>query len=434
MILSGPISTSLPGKKGDVGKRARITYISTYADGMLTDDYLLSQIKYENEAVTESITLSYSQADIDGVIDCDPYQTTTSTIPQDSSTEDKSNENMKYHGDIIKWADDVWFDKTDEHGSTLHDDHSIYPNYKFFERTSDTIDSSIGYIAKLKNSFMQVICDDLETPNPKITKRLEVEPEPYDYILFVDINSTFLLIIESVEYKKYYEPTVCYCKVIDSWTKPSDEAKQINDISDITDTIGIYCSHYDYSYRMLSNEQYSSKSTTPAIETVHDSDVLRNFIIISQQGKTIGNYKIELEFISDYNTPEIFSSILNKFDSSTSLNYFFGDPLKYQRTDTRKYNYIGEDVIFSGASFDDEKLDTFYITIKNFEDGVNELTYTPSVNIPIKLLKACHEHYHVNLYIHYKKLNGAINKVLITSMSAEQFIEWNDSNNILNNK
>ena len=418
--ICGPISSLVPGKKGETGPRARVTFIATYTYGIESEDFTLMQLKYENETITTSTSLTYStpvdengnqieitypQLKIEGMV----------TNPEDSSTTGLS-------GDILKW-DKAWKKDTPTSPSSLASDQTIRPNHKFYERTVDEIDSSTGYIAKIKNAFIQIQCDGLESKNPKIKAHLPVDPEPYDYILFVDRNSTYILLISSVEYGDYHTPTKCYCKIIDVWRKPSNEAQQITDVSEITDTINIYCTKYDMGYKTLSDQQYTSYDKTPSLENVHSFDTLRNFLITSKNtNKPIGNYKIELDFISDYNTTLCSSIIKDKFSSND--NYFFGDIKKYNRD--RETD--GE---FNGMSFDAEKLDSFTVTIKDYNDGVGELTYNSTVTIPIKLLKAEANHYkNVHLYIYYKKLNGAINKTLVATMTAQQFIDWNDADTI----
>lgn len=418
--LCGPISSSIPGKRGSNGPRSRVTFVATYTHGVDPEDFVLTQLQYENESITTAIELSYNVAtDKNG----NPLQVTYPQLKNDTPS-DNEGSNV---GDILKW-NDVWKKATPTESSDLVTNRDIYRDYNFYENETDEIDSSRGYLARIKNSFIQISCDGIEAKNPKISNYLNVDPEPYDYIIFVDRNSTFILIIESVNYGDYHDTTICNCKVIDVWKKPSDDAQQITDATEITDNINIYCIKYNLMYKKLSDRQYvTNLDTTPTTEQATETDTLRNFLIVSNDTKkTIGNYKIELDFISDYNTSLTYSTIKSKFTGKD--DFFFGNVEKYDRNVSRNY----DDMKFSGSSYDDERLDTFTIVIKDYNDGLGELTYNPTVTLPIKLLKALHTHYtNVHLYIYYKKLNGSINKVLVSEMSVDDFINWDDTKNIL---
>ena len=75
-------------------------------------------------------------------------------------------------------------------------------------------------------------------------------------------------------------------------------------------------------------------------------------------------------------------------------------------------------------NFDNERLDTFEVIIKDFNDGVDSLTYSSTVKFYIPIER--YSDYTVNIFIYYKKLNGSYNKFLVNSLPYEQFIEWDD--------
>ena len=415
----GPISTSIPGKKGETGKRSRLTYVATYTHGTESEEYVLSQLTYDNESIGDAIDLDYyTPTDDEGQIKITyPYPSDKDhiTVPESSDV------GKGISGNILKW-DNAWRKPTIDTPSSLASDESIRPNYKFYEEQTDSIDSSIGYVARIKNTSIKIICDEIETTNPSITNTLDIYPEVGDYIIFVDKNSTYILLIEKVEYGNYQSVTRCYCKVLDAWNKDINDAQQIINTTEITDNINIYCTNYDFAYNKLTDDINDIYDRKPNIEYTHTSDILKNFLIISKNNNyTLGNYKIELEFLSVYNTPIMHSTIADYF--SNSDNYFFGDISKYDRTHNRVY----ENIKFTKSSFDDEKLDNFTIIIKDYNEGVNSSVYNSTVKIPVKYLNAFKNDYpNIHLYIYVKKLNGSINKILIGEFNVDSLLNWND--------
>jgi hypothetical protein len=326
-----------------------------------------------------------------------------------------------------------------------------FVEYKFYEISQLDTDISTGYIATIPNSYMSLIIPGFDSA-PKITRNLPEYPEEYDYIIYIDRNKTYLLVIEEVSENFFYEPIVCKCKILDTWSKSKDIATHINNTTDLTHNIKMYCVN-QHIKRIILDDDANKKSghyysgsgigsrddeikygyedhvhsyTKPVVKVKKDSTLLKNFILTSTSG-VIGQYKITAEFF--YKEPitlVVHSTVAERFvkDKIKGDNVtIIGNSCTYTR-DNSGYT----DMRFV-QNFDDERLDTFEITIKDFDDGVDTVAYTPSINFYIPDSRK--DSYDVNIFMYYKKLNGGYNKFLINNMPYREFIAWDD---LINNK
>lgn len=476
----GATSSFLPGNKGNKGNRARITFISSHIEGNSSDDFLLEQYQLsgddfhhdDNRKIELSINeLTYYYVDDSGY----PIYNTSSYNPNDSTLPNYNSNNQEryqhsvtnppigqHDSDSVQYVPfnvsidastrELYWEKvkanfdTSIDGSFTNTDPTTYLDdienlplgniiksdaitslplndntfvgYKFYEQKQLETDSSIGYIATVPNSYMSIVAPEFETA-PKIVKRLPEYPEPYDYIIYIDKNVTYLLLIEDVAYNKFYEPIICTCKTLDTWIKSDDIATHIDDTTELTDNLKMYCVN-QHIKRIVLDEIATKETGTdtgyyePVTKTIKDDNTVKNFLITSTNGN-LGNYKITAEFVykKEY-TLIVHSIIASRFTGADDT--IIGEPRLYDRNT-------------SIQNFDDECLDTFEIIIKNFNDGINDITYTPTIKFYIP--ESRQDLYDVNIYMYYKKLNGGYNKFLVNSMSYKEFIAWDD---LINNK
>lgn len=487
--IDGKTSSFLPGENGNRGRRARLTFISSYSEGISTNDFLLQQYELSGDTfkhddvrdIGNSIDkLSYYYKDDAGYpkytidtnypenlknysgnttynsdnqykyqdnvtnppignhsVDCSyaPFDASASTddvnnywstindkefdIDLDGSFNDKLNtSNYKNNtqdlplGNIIK----------EENISSLPLDDDAFVGYKFYETTQVNTDSSIGYIATIPNSYMSIIVPEFNM-TPKVIKRLPEYPEPYDYIIYVDKNETYLLLIEEILEGHFFEPIPCKCKILDVWKRSKNIATHIDNTSELTDNIKLYCVNQSIKRVVLDNteninalkSEYNNDYITPITKTIKDETLLKNFLITSSKNK-LGDYKITAEFMytKEYTLP-VHTIIAERFTEDG--NTLIGNPLSFDRNGSLPQN------------FDDEKLDTFEIIIKDFKDGLNNSTFSSSVKVYIPEIRQ--DLYTVNIFMYYKKRNGGYNKFLLNSMPYKQFIVWDD---IINKK
>ena len=438
--IDGQTSTFIPGKKGPTGRRARVTFISSYSEGQATDANLIEQYEITNNSKIDAlVSMEYQyhgQSDYpvyncidDSDEDTEPPYRYGPTVPVCSCgmgphTPTEQNEpfgcdsssNEFISGDIIE--DEAWIEGTDENS---------FIGYKFYERDIVTTDSSRAYTAKIPNSYISIIVPGFDTV-PKLVRRLNEYPEEYDYIIFVDKNVTYLLMITSVTENEYYEPIACHCKILDTWKKSDDMATYIANINDITDNIKLYIVNHNVKKIITDDTKIINTLANLRLHATEESDVkcdvytkrindeitYKNFLIVSSSLKPIGDYKITVEFLYKKDNPFVDSVISDLFSTDENDNSLLGAPYNFRK----------------GLSFDDENLNTFEVIIKDYEDGKNELSFNSTKMFYIP------EHrqndYVAYFYIYYKKLNGGYNKVLVNKMPYKEFI--NSSDDILPKK
>ena len=303
-----------------------------------------------------------------------------------------------------------------------------------------------------------------------------LNPAIIDFIVYADPNITYLLsIVDILE-------NVCYTNIIDSWnTQLQSSGEQQTNISTIS--LNIACNASD-SQDYIGYKKFISTSVisdTDNLETAeytgtNDINVLKihsscsfTFTIASINEYPIGNYKIVIEFITDWSspamdtriakkfqTPKIYSE-LNEYDEDdevtqyqTFRGYFSnysckgisnddaytdicskcGNTVKFMLSDgkmitscpTCKNVVVLDDLNPKNASenFDDEKLDNFVMTVKDYIQGVGDMSYKSTIYIPKDVIINAIENNHpykCNMYIYVNGINGSNEKVWMRDLS-----------------
>ena len=457
--IDGATSSFLYGKQGEKGYRSRLTFISSYIEGNTLDDFLIEQYRlsgddYEHndnrqieQAVNEltyyyagnseypSYDSSYQNYITEppiGIHDPSSYIFDVSTYWSllenskdssygkfDTSYDNFDSSTFRKNDDLFK-GNIINSDKITNNSFPLDDD--LFVGYKFYEQSQFGTDSSLGYIATIPNSYMSIVVPEFNT-TPKIIKRLSEYPEPYDYIIFIDKNITYLLCIEEVEDNNFFEPITCKCKILDTWIKSKNIATYIENTTEITDNIKLYCVNYPVKRVKWINDEIIDPSINmiePVLKTVKDDTIFKNFLLTSSAGK-LGDYKVVIEFFYNCDCVLPVDTIIAKRfikpkDSDEEVT-LIGYPSYYDRMNDLPNN------------FDDERLDTFEIIVKDFNDGTDSMTFSSTAKFYIP--ESRQDAYTVNIFIYYKKLNGGYNKFLVNSIPYKEFVNWDD---LVNNK
>ena len=399
--ISGSTSSFIPGDKGDNGHRARLTYISSVREGYTGDQFLIEQYRLsddENKIIIGAINELGHQ--LVGEINESGYNK-----KEDSSTYpdwDQPFTNDNPLGNIIQ-------QEHIKNQANLTLETTEFEGYKFYETDVLNIDSSVGYVAKIPNSYIMINVPEFDN-KPKVIKRLQEYPEPYDYIIYIDKNNTYLLMIEDVLSDNIYEPIECKCKILDTWKTSSGSITNISDVDDITETLKIYCINQSISRPKMTNSQLYATPIT--ISYIPDDTLMKNFTIISSKGK-IGKYKISAEFVHNTDINLLINrDVAFRFTNDETDRTYIGNWDTYEY-DNGRYE----------SNFDHECLGTYEIIIKDYNDGVGEISYNSSSAFYMKNT----DNYTINLYITYDKTNGGQNKVLInTFQSYDEFLAWDD--------
>ena len=302
-----------------------------------------------------------------------------------------------------------------------------------------------------------------------------LNPAINDFIVYADTNITYLLsIVDILE-------NVCYTNIIDSWNTQSQSSdEQQTHISTIS--LDIACNASD-SQDYIGYKKFISTSVisdnnnleTAEYTGTNDINVLKihsscsfTFTISSINEYPIGNYKIVIEFITDWSspamdtriakkfqTPKIYSG-LNEYDEDEVIQYqtfrgYFsnysckginnddtytdicsecGDTVNFMLSDGKMITYcptcktvvVLDDLNPENASenFDDEKLDNFVMTVKDYNQGVGDMSYKSTIYIPKDVIINAIENNHpykCNMYIYVNGINGSKEKVWMRDLS-----------------
>jgi hypothetical protein len=190
------------------------------------------------------------------------------------------------------------------------------------------------------------------------------------------------------------------------------------------------------------------------------------FFITSLNSFSLGKYKLQIEFITDWTSPGMDTRIAKKFQTqqvySGILNYPTNTGEKctlrgyitnysckgltegYSNICPRCGSTTTEAIWFNewwikvcrtchlvsrmpknpevvSENFDDEKLDNFEVTIKDYSDGVGEQSYQTTTFIPIDVLKNAYNAghpYKCLLYLYVDGINGSKEKIFMRDMSS----------------
>ena len=304
-----------------------------------------------------------------------------------------------------------------------------------------------------------------------------LNPAINDFIVYADSNITYLLsIVDILE-------SICYTEVIDSWNTQSQSSDdQKTDISTIS--LDIECNASD-SQDYIGYKKFISTSVISDISNLetaeytgtNNEDVLKmhsscafTFTISSINENPIGNYKVVIEFITDWSSPAMDTRIAKKFqdpklysglneydeddevtqyqtfrgyfsnysckgisnaDAYTDICSECGNTVKFMLSNgkmitscpTCKNVVVLDDLNPKNASenFDDEKLDNFVMTVKDYNQGVGNMSYKSTIYIPKDVIINAIDNNHpykCNMYIYVNGINGSKEKVWMRDLSA----------------
>jgi hypothetical protein len=219
-----------------------------------------------------------------------------------------------------------------------------------------------------------------------ILNTYQIDPMPYDYIIYAENHHTYLMYIISVEHIPSQEPVQVWLattELIDQWDyylTPEDE-----DTIDVT----VGCIGRQLTIPYMTN----GLSNNPVIEQGglsikgYADNIIQvsmdygfRFNVTSRNSDTLGPFRIQLEFNTTQQSPAMDTIIASKFTQSNIKN----DLLTFR-------GYMGNyscksDVNGGSYNFDNEKLDNFTVIIKDFKEGLSVKNWSRDICIPKNIL------------------------------------------------
>lgn len=319
-----------------------------------------------------------------------------------------------------------------------------------------------------------------------------ITPDIDDCIVYSEPNNTYLLYITEKITGGYI------VNISNIWnTQSSQSSEQETDISNIE--LNVTCvNNISQTYHgFKSNIVYEPDAYTDTAEFIgkKDPDSLYinsvcgfTFFVTSLNSLPLGEYKLQIEFITDWISPGMDTRIAKKFQAqqlySGVLNYptntgekctLRGYITNYScKGSTEEYSRIcpicgnitnilwinewwarscdrchnvsplPKNQEVASENFDDEKLDNFEVTIKDYSDGIGEQSYQTTTFIPIDVLKNAYNAghpYKCLLYLYVDGTNGSKEKIFMRDMSstfntavleADSSVYGTESNSIIN--
>ena len=189
------------------------------------------------------------------------------------------------------------------------------------------------------------------------------------------------------------------------------------------------------------------------------------FLVTSLNSLPLGEYKLQIEFITDWTSPGMDTRIAKKFQTQQLYSGLSNYPTDTGEKCTLRgyitnYSCKGSTEEYSklcpncgritnihwkngwwvqscnachytsslpknpevvSENFDDEKLDNFEVTIKDYSDGIGEQSYQTTTFIPIDVLKNAYNAghpYKCLLYLYVDSTNGSKEKIFMRDMSS----------------
>lgn len=290
----------------------------------------------------------------------------------------------------------------------------------------------------------------------------DIIPDVGDRIIYSEPNKTYSLYISNKE-SDYYDVTIS-----EEWNTQHHTELEETDISGISLSVTCVNSHrQEYSgfryniVKDISNLNAIVTETIPQEARLQKKEELNvssvcgfTFNITSTNGLPLGKYKLQMEFVTDWSSPGMDTRIAKKFqqpkiysnkqdyDASTGekctlrgyvTNYSCKGSTETYNNDNRICPYCGleyAEIIWTGKwwkkycfncgkydpipenpdiisdNFDDEKLDNFEVTIKDYTEGEGEISYTTTKYIPIDVIKNAYNANHPYKCILYLYVDG----------------------------
>jgi len=298
-----------------------------------------------------------------------------------------------------------------------------------------------------------------------------ITPDIDDCIVYSEQNNTYLLYITGKGTDGYI------VNVSNIWkTQSSQSSGQETDITNISLNVTCVNNHRQTYHGFKSNiadSMLSSSAIEKAVfrgETDPSSLIVSSvcgftFLITSLNSLPLGEYKLQIEFITDWTSPGMDTRIAKKFQKPQIYSGVSNYPETNERCTLRGYisNYSckgttkeysnicpncgkAANIIWTNngwwakecddcgtlsslpknpevvsENFDDEKLDNFEVTIKDYSDGVGDQLYRTTTFIPIDVLKNAYNAgypYKCLLYLYVNGTNGSKEKIFMRDMSS----------------
>ena len=310
----------------------------------------------------------------------------------------------------------------------------------------------------------------------------KITPAAYDYIVYATPNITYLLYITEKDGDTYLT------EISNQWNTQSQQSEsesgQIIDITTIqlninciADSIQRYIGFKKEIAQAPMKDgsntyERASYTASKQVLMMHSSCAF-TFTINSFNSIPLGQYKIQLEFVTDWTSPAMDTRIAKKFmhpRQYTGIDSYASASEVIQKKTFRGYitNYSCKGVEFSkmysnrckicahtvnfvmkngqlvsscpqchneivltsgdtnvnpviaSENFDDEKLDNFNVTIKDYNDGNGQMSYQSTIYLPkdviIKASEAGYP-YTCNMYLYVNGINGSKEKVFVKNMT-----------------
>lgn len=212
------------------------------------------------------------------------------------------------------------------------------------------------------------------------------KPEPYDYIFYTENGYDYIYLIKNVNDDDGYY--VCDIEEIDKINLSQTESTSsnytnftLNIVSRAwTRTIRNLNSYDKFPYSNIEWYIYPNKTIQTTYNLLYDFSIT----VPSTSNYTFDpNMKLTIEF-NTLQSSQMDTMLATRFDSSTNTtNTYRGNIEKYAIKDINGKTQI--------ISFDDERLENFSITIKDYNEGIGSKYFTNSIPLmaePLRRYKA----------------------------------------------
>ena len=294
-----------------------------------------------------------------------------------------------------------------------------------------------------------------------------ITPDIGDCIVYSKPNSTYLLYITEKITGGYI------VNISNIWnTQQSNSDYKSNIELNVTCVNNISQTYHGFKSNIADKTSVSSNIDKAVFRGEKDPNSLYvksvcgfTFFVTSLNSLPLGEYKLQIEFITDWISPGMDTRIAKKFQTPKS----YSDVSEYPtdtgekctlrgyitnyscKGSTKEYSNIcpscgaitnitwingwweklcsachkvssipkNPDIV--SENFDDEKLDNFEVTIKDYYDGIGEQSYQTTTFIPIDVLKNAYNAghpYKCLLYLYVDSTNGSKEKIFMRDMSS----------------
>ena len=357
---SGSTSTFIPGGNGNSGKRAAVTFYGTYNEKQISD----SSITFILNDSSVTISNIYGSSITPDIGDCIVYSKPNNTYLL-YITE-------KINDVYIVNISNIWNTQSSQSGGQETDISNIELNV-----------ACVNNISQMYRGFKSNIVDrilaspDIDSSIDKAGFRGEKDPNS----LYINSVCGFTFLITSLnslplgEYKLQIE-------FITDWISPGMDTR--------------------IAKKFQTPQLYSNVSKYPS--DTGEKCTLRGYI---------SNYSCK-------GTTEEYSNICSSCGSTTNIRWINGWWVS-SCPECGHTSPVPNNPEVVSENFDDEKLDNFEVTIKDYSDGIGEQSYQTTTFIPIDVLKnACNAGYPYKclLYLYVDGTNGSKEKIFMRDMSS----------------